>query len=492
MSEPPSEPPPRKRRRFTLAQLLAERRRAVLSFLVGLIVLLLIQIPAVEQSFIGAPDRVMMETAFRLRADTVGGTADPILFLDIDDRTLSQLSPAPGTFAAPLTTTPRSLVAVLLNFMRKAPATSAPRVVLVDVDVSEPGPDGAEGVARLKSVLTDWAATKSAPQLLIERDVFPAAQLGMDGPATVLPDTPYDAVLQSAPNIHWATFQALSDLNGVMREVLPYQCVLTRSGTTPLYSAALLAYQYAERDPKVFARAPVRRWFDDAAVHCQSQPYAPLKHGERIDYHFSLELNSNDRVWPNLSPAWPGFRRCGTSDSKIFRRVSAIDVVSALNAGGDVSGDLLCQRIVIIGGTNTGSADFVQTPLNEMNGSALIANSIRGLELTHGGLRPFPLVFQVLGLGVVSLLISAAALASSRARRRYRSLRRSPHKERLSRRAGIILLNPIVLNAIIAAGAHCLGVALLYVSLNFGLWGFLSAPAFAVATTETVLEFADE
>jgi hypothetical protein len=32
---------------------------------------------------------------------------------------------------------------------------------------------------------------------------------------------------------------------------------------------------------------------------------------------------------------------------------------------------------------------------------------------------------------------------------------------------------------------------LLLVSLNFGLWGFVSAPVFAAAITETVQEFAD-
>ena len=65
------------------------------------------------------------------------------------------------------------------------------------------------------------------------------------------------------------------------------------------------------------------------------------------------------------------------------------------------------------------------------------------------------------------------------------------HKDKLDRRLAIISLNPIILNGIIALTAHCLGIALLLVSLNFGLWGFLSAPAFAAAITETILEFAD-
>ncbi|MFI4974926.1 MAG: hypothetical protein ACHP84_10340, partial [Caulobacterales bacterium] len=38
---------------------------------------------------------------------------------------------------------------------------------------------------------------------------------------------------------------------------------------------------------------------------------------------------------------------------------------------------------------------------------------------------------------------------------------------------------------------HRLGIALLVISLNFGLWGFLSAPAVAAAITETIQEFTD-
>ena len=38
----------------------------------------------------------MMETAMKLRADLIRGTADPVLFMDIDDRTLSQYAPRAG------------------------------------------------------------------------------------------------------------------------------------------------------------------------------------------------------------------------------------------------------------------------------------------------------------------------------------------------------------------------------------------------------------
>ncbi len=491
MSEDPIQRPARKRRAFSLAQLTAERRRAVISFSVGFLVLLLIQIPAVEQSFLGAPDRQMMETAFKLRADLIKGTADPILFMDIDDRTISQLGTQPGSFTLPPATTPRGLIADLLDFIRTAPPAAAPRVVILDVDLANPASDGPAGIAKLQTVLTAWGATKTAPPLIISRESYPAVALGLDTPARVLPDTPYDATVQAAPNIFWSTARVLGDQNGVIREFVPYECVLTSTGMKPLYSAALLAYGFIERDPKVLDRASVRHWMQDGASHCQSQTGTALRHGERIDYHFSLDLGFANRAWPNLDPRWPGFKACSDSDSAIFMRLSAIDIANAFNADGDVSRGLLCQHVVIIGGTNASGGDFVQTPLNEMNGSAVLANAVRGLQLTHGGLRPIPLIVQVLLLLLASLAMSASALASARARRRSRLLKRSPHKHKLRHRFEIILLNPVILNGIIALTAHGIGIALLLVSLNFGLWGFVSAPVFAAAVTETIQEFAD-
>jgi CHASE2 domain-containing sensor protein len=230
----------------------------------------------------------------------------------------------------------------------------------------------------------------------------------------------------------------------------------------------------------------------DAVAHCQSQPNAALTRGERIDYHFSLDLGFNGRVWPNLSPTWPGFKTCSDSDKTIFRRLSVIDIVDALHAGADISHDLLCQRVVMIGGTNSSAGDFVQTPLSEMNGSVVLANAIRGLELTHGGMRAIPLIFQVLLLLLVSLVFAASARATEQIRNRYHAFRSKLREHKIRHRLASISLNPLILNGMIAVGAHVTGILLLLLTLNFGLWGFLSAPAFAAAITETIQEFLDD
>jgi CHASE2 domain-containing sensor protein len=512
MTDAPVQKPTHRRKSLFFQQLVAERRRAAISFTIGLIVLLAVQIPAVEQSFLGAPDREMMETAFKIRADVTAGVAEPVLFLDFDDRTIGKITNAP--FSAPPVATPREVIAELLDFIRTAPPADAPRVVVLDVDIAQgtlsaaeaptPGltkpatvnpdlPDAAlpPDVAALKGALSRWASTRTAPPLIIARQSYPNLALGLPGQGLALPDTPYDAVVAAGPNIYWSAVKFLSDQNGVIREFLPFECVLTRAGVQPLYAAALLAYGFAERDAKVLDRAPARHWIADGPAHCQSQPYDGLIRGERVDYHFSLDAGASGRVWPNLSPKWPGFAQCKSPDAAIFRQISVIDVDDALKSGADISRDLLCQHIVVIGGTNAGGEDFVQTPIGKMNGTVVLANAIRGLELTHGGLRPIWLPFQVVSLMLVSIAISVTAAATEHARRRYRRLKRGRHKRKLSQRIGVIGLNPIILNGTIALMAHVTGIVLLSVSLNFGLWGFLSAPAFASAITETVQEFFD-
>jgi CHASE2 domain-containing sensor protein len=470
-----------------LADLIAERRRAGLSFTVGLIVLLLIQVPAVEQSFLGGPDRQMMETAFKLRADVIRGSADPVLFLDIDDRSLSQLQPGAPPFSPPLSTAPRAAIADLLDFIRTTPAGSAPRVVIVDVDLSQPASDGEQGVGRLRTALAAWAASK-APPLIIAREPYPASALGADSAIPVLPDTPYEAIIAPASNIHWANSQILSDQNAVVREFLPYRCVASSRGVRPLYAPALLAYGLMEPHA-AGTQAPAARWLVEGDSHCRTHPAQSPPHGERIDYHMSMDLGFAARVWPSVSSAWPGWKSCEGTDTAVLRRLSVIDILDAVRSGADVDRGLLCRHIVIIGGTNASAGDFIQTPLNEMNGSIVLANAVRGLQLTQGGMRPIPLLLQILLLFFVSAWISLSAAATARVRRRYVRLRQGAGERSLAQRLMVIPLNPILLNGAIALLAHWFGIALLMGSLNFGLWGFLSAPVAAAAITETVQAF---
>ena len=202
----------------------------------------------------------------------------------------------------------------------------------------------------------------------------------------------------------------------------------------------------------------------------------------------SLSHQMDSRAWPSLAPDWPGYKDCGRDgDNTVFRRLSASDVIAA---GADASHDLLCRRLAVIGGTNQVADDFQQTPLHQMSGSMILINAIRGLQISDGGLHQASIGIQLAVLFVISVTITMGFSFSRRARHRYHRYKSSA--SHWVHRLALLPLNPVVLNWIVAFAAHWVGVALLLVSLNFGYWGFLSAPAFGSAAAEAIQDFTDE
>ncbi|HEY5070998.1 MAG TPA: CHASE2 domain-containing protein [Caulobacteraceae bacterium] len=462
--------------------------RALITFLVGAAVLVLIRNPLFEQSILGEPDREMMTTAFRLRTDVYVGRGDPVLLLDIDNATIAQIASrtlAPGR--EPSASAPRGLVADLLQYILTSPAGREPKAVMLDVDIAAPTQGEEDGMNRLHKVLAAWAADPRAPTLVISREAFPPELVGGSGSVPVLPTSDFDDVVDNAPNIYWGEVKALTDLNGVAEEMLPYECVQTQGHIEPLFASALLAYGALENG-KISPSASVRHWMTTAAGHCRAHPGEQIDHGETIDYHLSLPRNEARQVWPSLPADWPGYRVCGRdTDPSVFRHLSAGIIEQA---GADASHDILCRRLVIIGGTNWVANDFLQSPLREQPGAMVLANSTRGLQISKGGLRQISLPLQLLTLAVISIAITTGFTLSRRARENYR-LRRGAGTG--WRREIILLpLNPVVLNLAVALLAHWLGVALSLVALHLGYWGFLSGPAFGSALAETVQDFTDE
>ena len=464
-------------------------RRAALTFAAGLGVLLLMQVPVVERSFLGDLDRQMLDTAFKLRADIIRGEADPVLFLDIDDRSLAgEPDESRLPVRAPPATASRGMVADLLEFVRTAPPESQAQVVLVDVDLATPTGD-AEGEAKLHRTLEAWARTPTAPPLIVARESFPPSAVGVPGGTLVLPVTPYDDVVTPAPNIFWGSVKMLADKEGVIREFLPFECVRTTNQVQVNYSAVLLAYGFLQQG-ELPRGSHARRWVERAEPWCAKDSTAFISHGERINYHLSLERSFEGRVWPDLPEDWSGFEQCGRAgDPAIFRQLSAADVVQA---GPDASRSVLCRRIVIIGGTNTPASDFQPSPLDEMAGPMILANSIRGLQLSGGGLRQINFALQVLVLLVVSLAISLTFNASRAARQRFATVKQNRKGIDPREAVQLIALNPVVLNWALAIAAHIVGIGLLMISLDLSFWGYLSAPAIGAAITETIQEFADD
>lgn len=475
-------------RRLALAIEQGHYRRFVISFIAGLLVLGLMRVPMINRSMFGEPDRQMMETAFKMRADLLHG-GDPGLFIDIDDQTIASLLPTGPARRAPMATAPRGIIADALEYVREAPQGKGAAAVVLDTDLATPTPGDEAGAAKLHKVLAAWAQTPSAPELMIVRQSFPEATFDSNGDKLILPTTNYDDVVTPAPNIMWASGEMLADQNGVMREFRPYICVVGPTGPTVLYSATLLSYGFLQNG-HIPHDAAVRPLITGAEKDCANPRRHANLHGELVNYHLSLGKGENERVWPDLSPDWKGFARCGSgADRAVFRRVSASDVAAA---GPDASHELVCGRLVIIGGTNIAANDFEQTPLNEMSGSVIIINAVRGLELSGGGLRRVPLWLQLLVLLVVSAGITAGFALTRRVREHYAHLKSRHRGHPWHVRLRLMPFNPVVLNFVFAFAAHWVGIGLLLISLDRGYWGYLSASAFASAAVGAMQEVADD
>jgi CHASE2 domain-containing sensor protein len=454
-----------------------------------------LRIPSIEQSFLGQPDREMLKTAFRLRSDVFTGLGSPVLLVDIDNASIAPdatKGQTPGR--EPPAAVSRELLARIIEYILSAPAEHAPRVVVLDADVASAGIAVDPGTVHLHRALAAWAANPRAPQLVISRETFPVEVLDAQAnplPPGVeaLPASAYDDVVAPARNIRWGTSRMLADQDGVVREILPYQCVAAGGRIAPLYSVAIEAYR-AVNPGGVGGRSNTAHWIRQATRACAAKAINAVTHGEPIDYH--LALTHADVLKPlkaaTLPPDWPGYRVCGSDgESAVFRRVSASLVADAGNAG---RGNLLCQRLVLIGGTNDVAADFHQTPLNDMAGPMVIANALRGLEISHGGLRTVPLVLQMLLFAVVSLAITTGFSLSRHARRHYRNRRAASQDWGV--RMLLLPLNPVLLNWVAGFIAHYFGVAVLVITLNIGFSGFLSGPAFMSAMAEAVQDFTEE
>lgn len=471
-------------------------RRFIISSVVGLAVLGLMRIPQVDATMFGQPDREMMETAFKMRADLKGGMADPALLIDIDDDAIAGSMPKPeqGQLPpAPSATTPRTIIADVLEYIRTAPPNQAAKVVIVDTDIATPTPGDEEGVVKLREVLSKWAATPGVPVLLLARQSFPEAVYGGGGDALILPTSPYDDIVEASQGaISWGQVKVMADQNGVMREILPYECVVTAHGVQPLFNVALTAYGFLQNG-KIPDDAPVWKWIKGAADACKANPPKRIIHGELINYHLSLGKGENGRVWPELPDNWPGFKVCGNGgDHYIFRRLAAADVAAAAAAGADADHAVLCSRLVLIGGTNIVASDFQQTPLNEMSGTVILANAATGLQLSNGGLRRVPWYLQISTLLLVSLMITGGFTVTRRIRDHYLGLKDRHKESSFWVKVRLTPFNPVVLNWAFAFAAHWLGISLLIFAMGHGYWGYLSAPAFAAAATGAMQEFADD
>jgi hypothetical protein len=459
----------------------------------GLAVFALLQLPHAERTFLGAPDRDMLETAFKLREGVAGGPADPVLWLDLDLDALRAAGRGPeGRLVA---TAPRATLADALTYARRVdPRTGqGARLVLLDVDLAWPDID-AGAQAKLERELAAWAQDPDAPLLLLAREA-----LTVDDGRAALPATAIDALVAAAPNMAWAGVGFLADGSGGVREFAAGQCLAPGGGggsSGGFMPSAILFAAAAHALPPDAAPAAIRaaaaRLHPEARARCaealaRGGPTPAPVAGGRVAWHLGHGPGGAIRTARVAAP-WRGGKPCGLeAPPPALTRASLADIAPAPTRA-DASA--LCGRMVVIGGDNPLLPDHAATPYGLTPGPVILANAMRGLvnagPLDRAGWHPGRLALQLILLVLTVVAISGAFDAVARWRRLARRIvarGRGPVTRTLGRLASF-LVHPLVFKFTVALTTFALGAIVTAFGLEHGFWGVLSAPTYCAALTE--------
>lgn len=323
--------------------------------------------------------------------------AVPVTLIDID-------ADAMALYGTP-DRAPRALLAGLLSLV----AAKGARGVLLDVDLSRPGPDAA-GDAALRETLAGWPA--QAPTLALARRF----RAGEDG------ETPepfaFEPEIAGRANIRQAASLALKDSDGVVRR--------WRLAQTVCADAAALAYP----SPQLIAAAlaagraggDLDRYLDwRARSACgrakESGKSAPEKPGPAPDWPRNPAEEANISFLFSAAPGahMPEVEDASGRATALMRRIPARTLVDAQGgalAPTRVADAPFAGRFVIIGATHSETYDEHPTPIGRLPGVVIAANAVAGAPAILSAAR-----IGDVGRTLIALaLFAAMALASARLR----------------------------------------------------------------------------
>jgi CHASE2 domain-containing sensor protein len=306
-------------------------------------------------------------------------TARPLAFIDIDDDAFERW----GTSGV----TNRGRLRDLIRFAADGQAS----LIVVDLDLSHPDLTPSSGDKELTAWLRDYHA---GPNLIFARALGPSPPL--EHTTWVDQGSLIASVVEHNELIHFATAAFTMDADASVRRWRLWETLCEDARPVALPSVELLTVAIMD-DPKDGARrlrglldATVRERCDQIGLgmarelHFAQFPdlqLFPDPHGEQIFY---------TQPWPVLN--WVGHRLAYLPALTILDRKPSTDPVKG--------------RIVVVGGSNAASRDFVQTPIGTMPGAMVLLNSINAL-LQEGQLRHPPWLLGIgvaLGMGVWYIL----------------------------------------------------------------------------------------
>jgi len=331
------------------------------------------------------------------------------VYIDIDERTYR-------AWGHPLHV-PRDKLAQLIRFA----VGGSPRLVIVDVDLTEPS---GEADSELRSLLAEHRASKQPkPAILLVRAVAQRGR-GTEMRPSFLDDVvPLDPYEQGVGKVYWTSSAFERDPDWTIRRWRTWEqgCLADhqRSLLSVTLAAAVLAADganevdiarlYEQIPPTHQPCAPATNTEASLAQPEHAQPsitidagslrlkFPPTEINQRIRYVLPWEL-APGRRWPLVSS---GGRRGAL--------LTPIPARSITEAAGSLSTELLRNAIVAIGGSFAEGRDLHLTPLGEMPGALILLNALHSL-VRHGQVETPGTTPQILVL--VSCILLCAVFSA--------------------------------------------------------------------------------
>ena len=442
--------------------------RVLFALFLGFLALAIQNSPLRESTFLATWNRELFDEVVEMHRNTVAGDAPPVLLAIFGGDARKQFYDAhpPGGVtqadeAEYPESTPLQVVAETLASAHRMQA----KAVIVDVDVSVMLTQrSAAETAAFSEFLTKWRADPTAPLAIFVRTHLPRNE-GDQTPKALA--TPWDALVNSAPNLAWGTSNGEASWDGVLRYQHYYACIVDPGGRLGPVAAAAVYAAAAARAP---TPAAAKREVESGLAR---QPLCGARHPEHLGGQaaftpgpgFSVRTRTGDMRFPQQSGlidyhlddpsnagAAPALPKGPWADGA--RALSVWDTGLLFNALGP---DVGKGSIVVLGARQPLSPDLDWTPYWEVDGSVVVANCARGLALA-GPIRDLPLVWQIAGLIAMILAVHYFYRLFLVLNGRSRRLSASPFRG-------------LALGATSAPASKLYALALLYISgLWFGSW----------------------
>jgi hypothetical protein len=348
----------------------------------------------------------------KAKRNAVGGDAPPVVQITFDQDTrtkywsakMPEKSFAEWPAVTPLVFAESAMNAARAGCLRIGPNRSCPAIIVVDFDIWPVGaPRAEQEIAGFSKFLSLWAQDGRLPLAVFIRE----PQL-REKKLELAAATPWDAIVQGAPNLAWATGEGFTDDDGVARTFSYYTCSYSAASghTMALPQAALFALAASRGQSPAMSKENVL----DALrkqVQCGINPMGggqpfDLRTGQSSIIHFPgrtgfigyhLDDPARAGAAPMAAPQHDG------SGSPVIQIVPGQIVFAR-----DATLDFADGAIVVLSAVEPYFEDRHWTPYGSMPGALVLANAMRGLILegpTHN-LSPWS-QYLILLIGVVAV-----------------------------------------------------------------------------------------